>query len=272
MPRLRHTLLLLAAAAAVPAVLAGCSSSSVSGPTTARNSLLIAQLDTARAQADSNGEGNRAAQIEAIMQVLSVGSPVGKLTISIDGKAMGFNAAAALVALLDTTGTPIDSGYVLEAWRGTQADTIVALQYIMSSGLFNRAGSPGVSARRIFSPAPAPTGSPLALSRVQGAVSAQLSPTPPFALVGYFAGPSLWVANADSATASYQLTSLSGTCQTFALPSSVPTLSVASCEAQRATVSFTALAAPSDTLTTTGTHQLTMGASTISGVRVSFTP
>lgn len=270
MPRLRHTLLLLAAA--VPAVLAGCSSSSVSGPTTARNSQLIAQLDTARMQADSSGEAERASQIEAIMQVLSVGSPVGKLTISIDGKALGFNAAAALLAILDTTGTPIDSGYVVEAWRGPQADTIVALQYIMSGGLFNRVGSPGVSVRRIFSAAPAPSGTPLSLSRVQGAVSAQISPTPPFALVGYFTGPSLWIANPDSATASYQQTSLGGTCQSFALPSSVPTISIASCQAHRATVSFTALAAPSDTLTTTGTHQLTMGASTISGVRISFVP
>lgn len=270
MPRLRHTALLLAAA--VPVVLAGCSSSSVSGPTTVKNAQLILQLDSARVQANSAGDVDRASQIESIMELLSVGSPVGKLTITIDGKALGFSSAAALVAILDSAGAPVDSGYVVAAWRGNPADTVVALQYIMSGGLANRVGSPGVSLRRIFTPAAAPTNGSLSLSRVPGGISAQVSPTPPFALVGYFAGPSLWIANPDSATASYQLTSLGGTCQSFAVPDSLTFTPPTSCEMHRATVSFTASATPSDTLTTTGTHQLSLAASSISGVRVTFGP
>ena len=252
-------------------VLAACSSSSVAGPTTANNLALIARLDSARVQADSSGQVDRAAQIEAIMQVLSVGSPVRQLTITVDGRALGFSSAAALVAILDSTGAPVDSGYVLEAWRGAQADTIVALQYIMSGGLFRRVGAPGVTLQRIFGAA-APIGTALSPLRAGGSVSAVIAPTPPFALVGYFAGPDLWVANADSASASYQQTSLGGACQSFALPAGVTLATPASCALHRATVSFAATATPSDTLTTTGTHHVSLSASGVSGVRISFTP
>lgn len=252
----------IAAALVACTALAACGGSSVVGPTTANNSALLQQFATAMAQADSSGDYTRANEYLSIMQMLSLGAPVNQVTLTIDGQRMGFSASGGLVVLDDTLGNPTDSAYSFAAWRGANVDTVVLMQYYMSPGIGpNRVSGGTVSASRVFA-------SPLAPG-----VSASISPVvvfTPTAWVLFTTGASDWQSLPDSATGSFQQTSVGSACTSFTSPVNL-NLPPLTCLSEKGTVSFDATV-DSASATASGSHGVSLAATGVGGVHIEITP
>lgn len=213
----------------------GCSNAPITGATVAHNGALIRQLDSVKFQVAG---GQHEVEVLRIIQMLAMGSAVQQVTISVDSVPREFEATGMLWVDTDGRGNPVDSVYLLEAWRGTRADTLVLLQYWMY---------------------------PVRLPQTQ------IWPPALLAEAAYFAGPGVWIAQVDSTTTSYEQLALGGECYLHKLPYYVALEPGPGCENQRVWVSYDAIEAPGDTLSS-GVHRVSLPAVSISGVRMTVPP
>ncbi len=115
--RTRQALAVLAAAA----VVIGCSSDSMTSPTTRDNAALILHFDSLR----NSSFGNKAIIYYDVVELLVEGAPVGTGTITVNGVPRRMNIIAERT-LEVTNGVPWDSAYSVIAWQGDGADTAIA--------------------------------------------------------------------------------------------------------------------------------------------------
>lgn len=111
----------------IAAVIAGCSSDSVTGPSTRDNAALILHFDSLM----RSTSGDRPALYSEIESALAQGAPVGTGTIAVNGTTVRVHVVAQReVGIVD--GTPLDSEYEVAAWQGDGSDT--AIVFIQSGG------------------------------------------------------------------------------------------------------------------------------------------
>lgn len=121
--RPRQALAVLAAAA----VVMGCSSDSVTGPTTRDNAALVLHFDSLM----NSASGDRAGIYSDIGQMLAEGAPVNTGTFLLNNVPSRMHMAAQLI-VSTSNGTAVDSEYVLAAWKGDGSDS--AIVFIQSGG------------------------------------------------------------------------------------------------------------------------------------------
>lgn len=116
----------LAGLAAV-AIVVGCSSDSVTGPTTRDNAALILHFDSLV----HSSSGDRPAIYSLIAQALAEGAPVGTGTITVNGTTTHVHVVA--LEIVGFSGaTPFDSVYEVGTWQGDGSDT--AAVFFQSGG------------------------------------------------------------------------------------------------------------------------------------------
>ncbi|HEY7876899.1 MAG TPA: hypothetical protein VIC55_01665 [Gemmatimonadaceae bacterium] len=113
----------LLALAMVAALLAACSSDSVTRPTTTGNIELMARFDSVLVALGPD-QGARSTQLSALITLLGLGAPVQSVSVSIDGNAATYSAVGGYEVSDDVEGHPSDSVYAVLAWRGDHADTL----------------------------------------------------------------------------------------------------------------------------------------------------
>lgn len=114
--RTHRAVLLLAAAA----VIFGCSSDSVTGPTTHDNAALILHFDSLT----HSTSGDRPATYGEIATALAQGAPVGTGTITVNGATVHVHLVAQREIGV-TGGAPFDSVTIVAAWQGDGSDTAI---------------------------------------------------------------------------------------------------------------------------------------------------
>lgn len=121
--RVRRALPLVAAMALVMA----CSSDSVTGPSTRQNATLILRFDSLM----NATSGDRPGIYSDIAQMLAEGAPVNTGTITVNGTTERMNMAGQFLVGM-SNGVPVDSQYVLAAWKGNGSDSVIV--FIQSGG------------------------------------------------------------------------------------------------------------------------------------------
>ncbi|HEX6814808.1 MAG TPA: hypothetical protein VF102_03960 [Gemmatimonadaceae bacterium] len=114
-PRVRRAVPLLAALA----IAGACSSSSVTGPNTSKNAMLLAHFDSLRVATASGFRVDVYAEIE---EMLAEGAPVGSAMVTVNGSSSRVNIVAQL-EVQDLNGAPFDSVYTIGAWLGDGSDS-----------------------------------------------------------------------------------------------------------------------------------------------------
>lgn len=250
-PQAQH----LVAALTASLLLTACGSSNV-GPNTGNNRALIDHFTPILAHADSIEQFDRASAILDIIALLQVGSPTNTITLNIDGSNFRFTAVDGLIAAEDSTGAPVDSAYVVAAWRDENADTTVQTLVSNAQPVVASVGAP----RRIVVPLAC-----LRALHAAGRIRAD-NGLGSSADIVYAVDDSVWSESAPNVSVGLQLGQTSGTCHSFGTPD-LP-FTVLSCKQLRSTSSF------SGTLTTFDetTRSVAMGPTTLSGVAVNVRP
>ncbi len=137
--RTRRVLPLLAAAA----VVFGCSSDSVTGPTTRDNAALILHFDSL----GNSTSGDRPAVYFEIAQALALGAPVGTGTVTVNGVTTRVHVVAQAVVGI-SGGAALDSEYIVAAWHGDGADTAVV--FFQSGGTVSALSALGATSSEDF--------------------------------------------------------------------------------------------------------------------------
>lgn len=114
--RVRRGLALLAAAV----IVIGCSSDSVTGPTTRDNAALILHFDSLM----HSSSGDRPAIYSDIALALAEGAPVGTGIITVNGATTRAHVVG--LRIVDFSGVAnLDSVYAVGAWQGDGSDTAI---------------------------------------------------------------------------------------------------------------------------------------------------
>jgi len=144
-------------------VLVACSSGSATGPTTSRNAQLIAHFDSLAVGA----QPLRATEFRMMSVSLALGAPVVDATITLNGTARHYSLIAQY-DVNDPADAPFDSTLSMFAWRGSNADTIVAFWYADGGSVELSLSTPSTFALVPFGPG---TGSALVSSQGGGCTS-----------------------------------------------------------------------------------------------------
>ncbi len=114
----------LVAAALCGVALAGCSSDSVTGPTTSQNVVLMARFDSVLGTLDPGTQARRRELFSKAITLLAFGAPVQTVRLTMNGTTQSYSGVGGFIVSDDVEGHPSDSAYTLLAWRGDAADTL----------------------------------------------------------------------------------------------------------------------------------------------------
>lgn len=114
------------------AAVAACSSDSSTGPKSSVTTQQAYDLFTTVSQ-DTSRQASYGDLVTSGRLVAALGSPVGDVSVSVDGQSETFHAMA-LALRGDSAGVPLDSSLVVLGWRGDQANEMFLAEAYSDSG------------------------------------------------------------------------------------------------------------------------------------------